>query len=146
MVLIKAFLSAQLATLVDFSLTLVLASWLGVYYVLATFLGSVAGGVLNCCINYQWVFPGSGVRRRYIALKYLFVWTTSILLNTYGTYVCTEWLSASPFVQGVLGEFVTHVYVIGKVIVALAVAICWNYTMQRYFVFSNLHLIGKKIN
>lgn len=142
--LIKALLSAQFATLVDFLLTMILTSILGVYYVLASFMGSVTGGIVNCCVNYRWVFPESGVRKRYIALKYLLVWFTSIVLNTAGTYVCTEWLRDQSLMQSLMGEYISQVYIAGKVIVAVLVAVCWNYTMQRYFVFSDLKLIGKK--
>ena len=59
---IKAFFTAQIASIVDFVSTVLLSSVLGVYYVVATTIGAVLGGVVNCCMNYTWVFPMSDSR------------------------------------------------------------------------------------
>ena len=64
----------------------------GLFYLYATFLGSVVGGVVNCVINYGWVFHADDCKKTHVALKYLFVWGGSILLNTWGTFALTEWL------------------------------------------------------
>ncbi|MBQ8158384.1 MAG: GtrA family protein [Prevotella sp.] len=116
----KAELSAQVATMTDFLVTVLLAEGCGLWYVWASLAGSVAGGVLNCCINYRWVFDAHGTKRS-IALRYLLVWGVSIALNTLGTYAATE-LSGQHFI-------------LGKALVAVIVAVGWNYTMQRRFVY-----------
>ena len=51
LVFLRAQLSAQFATLVDFILTFVCFRWFGLYYLLATSIGSIAGGIINCIIN-----------------------------------------------------------------------------------------------
>lgn len=122
----KAQASAQLATLTDFGVSILLYEVFGVWYVAATFIGAVTGGIVNCMLNYRWVFGSDGQKKRYVALKYLLVWTGSILLNTAGTYVLTE-LSG-------------HYFVIAKAIVSVAVALLWNYQMQRFFVYRNKHM------
>jgi len=141
--LVKALCSAQLATVLDFLVTLILSSFCGMYYVLASFIGSLTGGVFNCTLNYRWVFPDNGVRKKHVAMKYLLVWSSSILLNTGGTFVCTEWLKRQSGLQKLMGDYIDDIYIVGKIIVAVFVAILWNYTMQRYFVFSNLNLKKK---
>ena len=141
--LVKALCSAQLATILDFMVTFILSSLFGVYYVLASFIGSLTGGIFNCILNSRWVFPHNGVRKKHVALKYMLVWGTSILLNTGGTFLCTEWLKRRHSLQILMGDNIDQIYIVGKIIVAVMVAVLWNYTMQRYFVFSNLKLIRK---
>lgn len=139
---LKAILTAQLASVVDFLVTVVLSSLLGVYYVVATAIGAVCGGITNCVFNYRWVFPITDSRKRYIAVKYLFVWVCSFLLNTSCTYELTEWLRDKSFVVAMLGTHNDQIYIVSKIIVAVLVAFCWNYQMQRFFVYRNLHIYG----
>jgi len=117
----KAQMSAWVASAIDYALTILLTELCGVWYVCSTFIGALAGGVANCLINYQWVFNHEPGRRRRVALRYLVVWCVSILLNTYGTYFLTEQTGVN--------------YIIAKAVVACAVAVLWNYQMQRLFVF-----------
>ncbi len=122
----KAQLTAQLATLVDFAISLLLHEVCHLWYVAASFIGAVSGGVTNCAANYRWVFGSDGQKKRYVAFKYLLVWVGSIILNTAGTYALTE----------VSGKH----FIISKAIVSIAVALLWNYQMQRLFVYRNKHL------
>lgn len=117
----KAQLTAQVATLTDFTLSYVLAEWCGLWYLCATFLGNVSGGVVNCAMNYRWVFNAEELKKGSVAWKYMIVWTGSIVLNTLGTYALTE-LSSQYFM-------------FAKVVVAVFVAIFWNYQLQRLFVY-----------
>lgn len=125
----KAQLSAQIATVVDFTVTALLAELFGIWYLIATFVGALSGGVVNCIVNYHWVFKAQELKKQFVAIKYLFVWCGSILLNTAGTYVLTE-LSAQ------------H-YLISKVVVAVLVGFLWNYQMQRLFVYRDNHIKDK---
>ncbi|EJW97105.1 membrane protein containing GtrA-like protein domain protein [gut metagenome] len=134
---LKAQLSAQLASLADFVVTILLVKLLAVYYLYATFLGSVIGGIVNCVINYKWVFHADDCKKKYVAFKYVFVWGGSILLNTWGTFALTEWLSGQLFIQNLLGIYVQNLFIISKVLVALLVAVFWNYQLQRRFVYRN---------
>lgn len=133
----KAQLSAQFASLVDFLVTILLVKLLDLFYLYATFLGSVAGGMVNCAINYRWVFHSDGCKKLHVALKYVIVWIGSILLNTWGTFVLTEWLTGMTWVNGILGYYVDNVFILAKIIVAVLVAFFWNYHMQRVFVYRN---------
>lgn len=117
----KAQCSAWVASAVDFGLTLLLTGVFGVWYGYATLSGAFTGGLVNCGINYRWVFHAFGMKKKYIALRYLFVWTGSIALNTWGTWRVTELAGIN--------------YIVSKTIVAVLVAVLWNYQLQRTFVF-----------
>lgn len=117
----KAQCSASVATAADFALTIVLAKLCRVWYADATLIGAIFGGMVNCSINYRWVFHAIGMKKKYVALRYIIVWTGSIVLNTLGTYKLTEATGID--------------FVISKAVVAVAVAVLWNYQMQRVFVF-----------
>lgn len=123
----KAQGSAIVATVVDFAVTIVLADWCGMYYFYATAIGAVCGGVTNCIINYKCVFEDAHQKKCFVACKYFVVWIGSILLNSYGTYALTE---------------LTHAdFLIPKVVVAVLVAVLWNYQLQRCYVYRNCHIV-----
>ncbi len=141
---LKALLSSQVANVVDFFTTVVLSSVFGVYYVIATALGSVCGGITNCIINYHWVFPENDSKKRYVAIKYFIVWCISLFLNTYGTYMMTEAVRERSIVVRVLGVHNDQIYICCKIIVGVLVALLWNYQMQRIFVYRNVNM--KELN
>ena len=117
----KAQFTAVVATAVDFAVSLLLAEAVGLWYAAATLLGALTGGVVNCVLNYRYVFGVDGLNKRSVALRYLFVWSGSIALNTVGTYVLTE-LSGRYFIYA-------------KAVAAVLVAVLWNYQLQRYYVY-----------
>ena len=51
---LRAQLSAQMATIADFLVTILLVRLFDVYYVYATLAGAIYGGIVNCVINYKW--------------------------------------------------------------------------------------------
>lgn len=117
----KAETSAMVASAADFGLTVLLAEVAGVWYAYATLMGALAGGIINCCVNYRWVFSATGLSKGGVALRYMAVWIASIALNTMGTYLLTELTGIN--------------YIISKTVVACLVATLWNYQMQRVYVF-----------
>ena len=119
----KAETSAMVASVADFGLTVLLAEVVGVWYAYATLMGAVAGGVVNCCVNYRWVFSAAGLSKCGVALRYMGVWVASRALNTMGTYLLTEFAGIN--------------YIISKTVVACLVATLWNYQMQRVYVFQS---------
>ena len=135
---LKAQLSAQLASLVDFVLTVLLVKCFALFYLYATLIGSVVGGMVNCAINYRWVFSDSHCKSHFIVMKYTFVWIVSIALNTWGTYFLTEWLTRMPWLNRLLSSYIDDLFIFSKIVVAVLVALLWNYQMQRLFVYRNL--------
>jgi putative flippase GtrA len=134
---LKAQLSAQVASIVDFCSTVFLVKFFGIYYLYATFTGSVAGGVVNCAINYGWVFHAEDCKKTHVAFKYFLVWSGSILLNTWGTFILTEWFTGMKLINHLLGYYVNDLFMLSKVIVSLLVGFFWNYCLQRFFVYRN---------
>lgn len=132
---IRAQFSSQAASLTDFAITIVLAKFFNMYYVYATFLGSVCGGIINCIVNYKWTFKAQGSKKRYIAVKYLLVWIGSIFLNTWGTYILTESIGKSPWIQSILKQYIDDLFLFSKAVVSILVGFFWNYNMQRIFVY-----------
>jgi len=95
---LRAQLSAQMATIADFLVTILLVRLFEVYYVYATLAGAVYGGIVNCVINYKWTFKSTG-KKTNVAVKFILVWVCSIWLNTWGTYALTESLAKIPWVR-----------------------------------------------
>ncbi len=125
----KAQGSALVATVADYFMRIVLNKIIGLSYINATFFGALTGGIVNCCINYRFVFSGNDTRKRDVAWRYFAIWTGSILLNTSGTAFFKE-------VLGVKAYF-------AMLITSAIVAVCWNYMMQRMFVFRSKKHIYK---
>jgi len=137
---LRAQFSSQIASIADFALTILLTKVLSLYYVYATFLGSTFGGIINCVINYKWTFRSKECKKRNVAFKYMIVWIGSIILNTYGVYLTTEFMKKQPFVSDMLGRFVDDIFLFSKVVVSLIVGLIWNYNMQRIFVYRNINI------
>lgn len=117
----KAQCSAWIASVADFGTTIMLVSLMHLWYGYATCTGAFVGGIVNCCINYKWVFHTTDRKKKSIATRYLFVWIMSIAFNTYGTCLLKEMTGMN--------------YIVAKTAVAVVVAVLWNYQMQRTFVF-----------
>lgn len=138
---IKRFLkvqaATQIATFCDFAITYFLLQVLGIYYLTSTTLGAISGGLINCLINYKWAFSSNNLRMRNVLFKYTLVWIGSIILNTTGVY----------FVKNLLQSYTplwdySHSLcaMTAKVIVAVIVAFCWNYTMHCNFVYKHVNI------
>ncbi len=125
----KAQVSSVIATMTDFGITALLFQFFGIYYVCSTFVGSVTGGIVNCVINHKWTFKGNNSSTRSVAFRYLIVWLGSIVLNTVGTAAGVRLVSQ-------LETAGLDTLMIVKAVVAVVVAVFWNFLMQKFFVYS----------
>ena len=69
------------------------------------------------------------------------------LAEQWGTYALTESLAKIPWVRNTLSLYFGDFFIIPKVVVAVIVALFWNYNMQRFFVYRNIDirsLFGKR--
>jgi putative flippase GtrA len=119
---IKAQVSAIISTAADFSITWILTSFVGFWYVLSSFTGTTVGGITNFMINRHWVFKITAANKSTQIFKYLLVWTGSITLNTLGVYFLTDLLNVF--------------YLFSKVLMSVFVGVFFNYHFQNSFVFS----------
>ena len=108
---LRAQLSAQMATIADFLVTILLVRLFEVYYVYATLAGAVYGGIVNCVINYKWTFKSTG-KKTNVAVKFILVWVCSIWLNTWGTYALTESLAKIPWVRDTLSQYFGDFFIV----------------------------------
>ncbi|MEI6683866.1 MAG: GtrA family protein [Bacteroidota bacterium] len=123
MIFLRSQVASLLATLVDFLTTILLRELFGIWYLAATSVGSLCGGVAGFLLGRHFTFragDGKPVRQ---AIRYLLVWTGSILLNVTGVFLLTT--------PGHLN------YIVSKVIASVIVGIFFNYLLQKYFVFKS---------
>ena len=132
---LRAQLSSQLATIIDFIITIGLAKLFSVYYVYATFAGSFFGGIVNCIINYKWTFRPENCKKINIAVKYILVWWGSLFLNVGGTFLVTEATTKVIWIRNIFGHYLDNLFIFSKVLVALAVAFFFYYNIQHIFFF-----------
>jgi putative flippase GtrA len=115
-------LTSIIATLGDFIITVFLTETIGLYYVTSNASGAVSGGIINFLLNRKWVFKITGNEKLTVQItKYIIIWIASILLNTLGVFLITEFLAIKYFVS--------------KIIVSVLVGILFNQTLQKQYVF-----------
>jgi putative flippase GtrA len=118
----KAQVSAIVATLVDFSITILLKEVVGLWYLFSTSTGSIIGGIANFYLGRRWVFDAAGMSSKTQAARYIIVWGGSIFLNISCVFLLTSF--------GHLN------YLLSKIITATLVGIFFNYILQKKYVFS----------
>lgn len=117
----KAESSALIATCVDYAVLFLCDKFLEFDFYLATFIGSMSGGIVNCMLNYRFVFYSSGLKKLVVARRYLIIWAGNIVLNFFGTLLFKGGLHMKAYYA--------------RIVASVLVAIGWNYGMQRLFVF-----------
>lgn len=118
---IKAQAASLTATIVDFGITVLLKEVFHCWYLLASILGTVSGGVVNFSMNRSWVFRAHDKKIHFQAVKYILVWIGNLVLVSGGVFVLTRYGGFS--------------YIVSKITVSLIVGIFYNYVLQKRFVF-----------
>ena len=119
--LTRSQISSAVATGLEYVLILVLVEYLKVWYVLAVAMGAASGAITNFMINRHWSFRSAHREFRTQALRYAWVSALSLVLNTGGVYLVTEY---------------AHVHYFASVVaVSLIVGLAFNFPMHRYYVF-----------
>jgi len=117
----KAQIASLLASIIDYWCTVIGVELIGIWYVWASAIGTMIGGVTNFSLGRNWVFRRREKARRSQMLKYLIVWTGYLLLTTSGVFLLTHYTRLN--------------YVISKVMVSLVMAVSYNYPLQKKYVF-----------
>jgi putative flippase GtrA len=117
----KAQIASVLATLVDFGVTALLVRVAGAPIVAGGATGSICGGVTHFMISRNWVFNAQEKKWAAQINRYVLVWIGNFLLNVSGLWLLTHYTG------------IKDLY--AKVIVAVTVAVCYNYVLQKRFVF-----------
>lgn len=100
----------------------------------STAIGAIAGGILNCVLNYRFTFRASNCSWKAVIVKYIMIWCGSMLLNSGGTealyYVLSRWHWLDT-----IGFKPDGYYAAARLTVSILVSWFWNFVMQRYFVY-----------
>lgn len=118
---IKAQAASFTATALDFSVTIILKELAGSWYLLASVLGTISGGIVNFTMNRRWVFSARDRKMHSQAIRYIFVWIGNLLLVSAGVFMLTHYGGIS--------------YLVSKIAVSVIVGFFYNYTLQKRFVF-----------
>jgi putative flippase GtrA len=109
------------ATVVDFSALIFLVEVGHVWYVAATATGALLGAIINFILGRHWTFEADRQGVRDQAIRYAAVSAMSLVLNSLGVYLLTDYLGIH--------------YAISKAITAFLVGILFNFPLHRRFVF-----------
>jgi len=118
---VKAQAASLAATIVDFSVFVILTEWLNCWYLAASITGTISGGITNFLLGRVWVFDATQGKVPKQAFKYILVWAGNLLLVSGGVFVVTEYAQLTPLAS--------------KIIVSLIVGFTYNYMLQKKFVF-----------
>ena len=133
--MIRSSLSSQLCGWIDTITSFLAFALLDLSAWWSTAVGAFIGGVFNCIINYRFTFHAYGVDWRAAMTKFILVWAGSLLLNSFGTEIVYHWVCTLYGQQEVTDIANDGTFLASRLSVALAVSLCWNFLMQRNFVF-----------
>ena len=131
---LRSAVSSQTSGWTDFAVSFVFFQWIGFPPLYASALGAVAGGIVNCIINYRFTFHAEGVDWRAVVVKYVLVWIGSLLLNSFGTEVLYNLIRDWDWLE-TLGFKKAGYFSAARLFVALVVSWAWNFMLQRYLVY-----------
>lgn len=131
---LRSIVSSQAASWIDVISGFLLFAFLGFSPFLSAALGAIAGGVVNCIINYRFTFHAEGCSRKAVGIKYTLVWIGSVLLNSFGTDGVYDFLQEWR-ISETLGLTPQGCYAVARLVVSLVVSLLWNFALQRVFVY-----------
>jgi len=118
---VKSQVAAFGSTCLDYLTFIILTEELGIWYVYSNVVGATIGAISNFLLGRKWIFKSETTPVKQQAILYALVSAGSLCLNTVGIFALTEWLNLYPIAS--------------KVFIGIIVAVCFNYPLQKYFVF-----------
>ena len=137
---LRSSVSSQVASWIDLGTSMLLYSFVFValdpFYRsnLSVAIGAIAGGIVNCCINYKFTFRAEHCSVKAVAIKYLLIWGGSFVLNLAGTTGLTHLLQHIPQLASI-GIKPDGIFAFSRLSVSLAVSLAWNFLLQKNFVY-----------
>ena len=115
-------MGAAIATVIDF---LTMIAWVELFHgspVAGTAIGATCGATGNFVLGRRWIFRAEGPPAHRQAIRYGLVAAGSLALNSLGQHVLIKHIGFTS-------------YVLTRALVAVTVALSWNYPLHRFFVF-----------
>lgn len=138
---LRSSVSSQIASWTDMGVCFVFYAWVFISMgkdpmrsFLATAIGLVVGGVVNCCINYKFTFRAENCSVKAVAIKYLLIWGGSFVLNIAGTTLLNHILQHWEWLRHI-GMRTDGIFAFARLSVSLVVSLAWNYLLQKNFVY-----------
>ncbi|WP_025142703.1 GtrA family protein [Pedobacter jeongneungensis] len=120
---LKAQASSLMASATDFGITIIAVNLFGLWYLAASIIGTISGGVVNFFVNRKWVFQSRSKEVKGQVFRYILVWAGNLAIVTAGVFIFTHFFNLN--------------YVLAKVVSSVLTGISYNYIMQRQFIFSS---------
>ena len=133
---LRSAVSSQASGWVDFIVGFVMFYWIFNQHLswLATGIGVVAGGIVNCIICYKFTFRAENCPWKAVVVKYALVWIGNLILNSGGTEVLYVLLKKWNVLED-LGFKPAGYYSTARLVMSLLVSWFWNFVLQRNFVY-----------
>lgn len=133
---LRSAVSSQASGWVDFIVGFVMFYWIFNQHLswLATGIGVVAGGIVNCIICYKFTFRAENCSWQAVVVKYALVWIGNLILNSGGTEVLYILLKKWHILED-LGFKTAGYWTTARLVMSLLVSWFWNFLLQRNFVY-----------
>ena len=133
---LRSAVSSQASGWVDFIVGFVMFYWIFNQHLswLATGIGVVAGGIVNCIICYKFTFRAENCSWKAVVVKYALVWIGNLILNSGGTEVLYILLKKWHVLED-MGFKAAGYYSTARLVMSLLVSWFWNFILQRNFVY-----------
>lgn len=139
---LRSSVSSQIASWTDMGVCFVFFAWvftpLGsnpMRAFLATAIGLVVGGVVNCIVNYKFTFHADNCPVKAVAIKYLLIWGGSFILNLGGTTLLEQGIRQLEVVTNSSWIRPDGIFAFSRLTVSLIVSLAWNFLLQKNFVY-----------
>lgn len=133
---LRSAVSSQASGWVDFIVGFVMFYWIFNQHLswLATGIGVVAGGIVNCIICYKFTFHADNCPWKAVVVKYVLVWIGNLVLNSGGTELLYILLKKWHILEEI-GFKTAGYYTTARLVMSLLVSWFWNFILQRNFVY-----------
>ena len=139
---LRSTVSSQLASWIDMGVCFVLYAFvflpLGdspMRSFVSTAIGLVAGGVVNCIVNYRFTFRADNCSIKAVAVKYLLIRAGSFVLNLVGTTLFDQLLQSLEIQKYLSWVKPDGIFAFARLSVSLVVSLAWNFILQKNFVY-----------
>ncbi len=133
---LRSAVSSQASGWVDFIVGFVMFYWIFNRHLswLATGIGVVAGGIVNCIICYKFTFRAVDSPWKAVVVKYALVWIGNLILNSAGTELLYVLLKKWNILEEI-GFKAAGYYSTARLLMSLIVSWFWNFILQKNFVY-----------